>query len=58
MQVEQIDRDAAEYYGTAIGYPEKDPSGDILRTAACAFADEIEHKFGGRATSQTPVQDS
>lgn len=27
------DREAAEYYGKAVGYPDSDPTGDILRLA-------------------------
>lgn len=33
VTVEQCDRDAAEYYGAAVGYPDNDPTGDCLRTA-------------------------
>lgn len=47
MQVEQIDRDATEYYGTAIGYPEKDPSGDILRTAFARHRHQVRAEVVG-----------
>jgi len=43
LAVTQADRDAAEYFGAAVGYPDADPCGDVLRQA---FA---RHREAGQA---------